>query len=295
MRMDEQDETQPDSLARFDEIRLKVEAGWKPTADEIYEFFKGVPLREVKHSAPTLRKMKAPEYLVEDRAVEMLRSTEECIALCELRLRILERLEKETAIEPLKRFGRELHESALSYSSLSRDLFEYVKNLGMDPKTFAPFFDRQFPILELGTVKPKTIVIREGRRPRRVMGVNEAAGSLVLSKKIDTRFKRLEFHLDRLKASSLRVNGERFEAGINGILIDLFVPFGNEREKPVLLDLEVLDQESRTIERVILDPNSMMTIDPKERKPNARETGKHKSEFGYYSLDERSEFAVWGS
>lgn len=294
MRMDEQDESAASSIERFEEARKKVEAGWVPkTPDEIYEFFKGVPLREVKHSSPTLRKMKNPDYLVEDRAVEMLRTTDEFIALCEMRLRILEKLEAQSTIEPLALSGPSLHREDLSFGSLWRGFAEFCREYELDPKQYRGFFDRQFPLLELGTVKPKSFQIREGRRPRKVLGVNEAQGALVLSKKIDTRYKRFEFHLTDSRAKALRINGERFEKGPNGILIDLYVPFGNERPKPVLLDIEILDSESRTFERVIFDPNSMMTVDTKERTPLARELAHHSNETGFYSTDDRPEFAVW--
>lgn len=297
MRMDEQvDEvgaTIPASIVRFEEARSKIEQGWTPSCDEIYEFFKGVPLREVKHSAPTLRKMKNPDYLVEDRAVEMLRSTDEYVLLCELRLRILEKLESESGVEALKRPGKELHEEGLSFEGLWRGFRDFCSEFDLTPAAFAPFFDRQFPILELGTVKPRTFLIREGRRERKVLGVNEAAGSLVLSKKIDTRYKRFEFHLKDLHAKNIRINGERFAGGPNGVLIDLFVPFGNEREKPVLMDLEILDSENRTIERVVFDPNSMMTVDAKQRIPVSIQSQAHDSRTGYYCLDDRTEFSVW--
>lgn len=300
MRMDEHGEEVSSSMLRFEEARAKVAAGWRPDCDELYEFFAGVPLRDVKHSAPTFRKVRKPYYLVEDRAMEMLRDSEECFDVCELRVRILEKLQKEEGIEELKKFDSRLHEEELSSIALFSAFSQWASEFDLDPEKYRKFFDRQFPALELGPQAAKRFAIREGRRERKVVGVNEAAGTLILSKKVDTRFKRFEFHLKSTgvpEVTSLRVNGRLMKPGENGILLDVYIPFGNERSKPILFDLEALDREGRTAERAVFDPNSMMFVEAKDSSAPGRRwanAGSAKERgTGYYRVEEDAEFAVW--
>jgi hypothetical protein len=301
MRMDEHGEEISSSMLRFEEARKKIESGWTPTCDDIYEFFVGVPLREVKHCAPTLRKVRAPYYLIEDRAMEMLRSADECLSVCELRVRILEGLQKQNGIEELKNLNPKMHGEDLSYGSLWKNLQTEAKKWDMDPVQFKTFMDRQFPVLEMGVETgvgvPKTFYLREGRRPRKIMGVNEAVGSLVLSKKVDTRYKRLEFHIlgnSPVPIKKIRINGLVLTPGEYGVLLDCYLPFSNEIGKPVLLDIETLDEENRTHEKVTFDPYQMMFIKRKDTSPV--HVWPKKTEIqgvnGFYSVESNPDFAV---
>ncbi|MGK5083471.1 transglutaminase family protein, partial [Bdellovibrionota bacterium FG-1] len=155
-----------DSLERFAFLAEKINRGEQPSADEVAKHLKGTKLAEDKHSAPSFYKFKGPLYLVEDRAVESLRSAEEVELVAELRLRILEFLQKTVQIQPLVHFGEKLHRELLSSAPLWEGFILMCRQIQLDPKPFRRFFDRQFPRLTQGEGSPTLLEFREGRRPR---------------------------------------------------------------------------------------------------------------------------------
>lgn len=180
------------SIERFEKLRLEIAAGRVLKCEEIGEIFKGTPVKDDKHSAPSLYKFHAPLYLTEERAIESLRSAKEARQIAELRLKALEKLEQEVEIEVLQDFGSDLHKIYLNLEILwSRFQESVAGELGLDAQPYRVFFDRQFPLLQAGDQVPNKIQVREGRRPRVITEVKRR-GELVISKTIDTRFQRFE-------------------------------------------------------------------------------------------------------
>ena len=292
MRMDE-DPTRS-SLERFQQIKNKIDSGWIPEIDEIHEFFVGTTLRTVKHSSPTLRKVKLPDCLIEDRAVEMVKTPQELMALCELRMRILEKLQKQSHIEDLLDFGESLHREFLSELYLQHKLEQELLSLGLSLKNYQSFLDRQFPLLNRGDSVPRQIQIREGRRERVITGVQESVGEMVLSKTIDARYKRFEFHINQVTCAQqgvyLRVNGHEFEPGAYGVLLDVFAPYANDTQAQVLLNLELLNEKGELLEKACFDPNAMM-FKSVDFKPHSLKT-KNRASSGYYNLESQRDFLI---
>jgi len=191
MRMDEHEEPVQTSLSRYEEARQRYLRGDALKAEEVAEFFRGTKLLEDKHSYPSLYKFKNPAYFIEDRAVESLRAAEEFTSIAELRMRILETLQAQAAPDLLRDFGAELHAELLTSYRLWEEFLVTARELGLDPTLYRRFFDRQFPVLAAGEGVPSRIQLREGRRPRVITGVQKR-GDLIISKTVDTRFKRLE-------------------------------------------------------------------------------------------------------
>lgn len=273
MRMDEQGDASEKNVARFQEL---LNEAFSPntnlkTLDDYYEFLKDVPLRDVKHSAPTFRKCRDPFYLVEDRAVEMPRTVEEFQLLCELRIFILEYCKEKVLLNQkpiLKKFDSSLHEAHLSYETLFSEFLSFCKEIQYSKgESFKVFFERQFPKLMGGEKTPSTFYLREGKRQRRVVGVNEQHGSLVLSKKIDTSFKRIEIHSDH--ANYLWINGKIFKNQSKGILIDLKVPLSVDRP---LLKLKSLNHECEAIESCVFNLKSFLYESVNENEFNMEES-----------------------
>jgi hypothetical protein len=180
-----------DSMERFNEIAERINGGAKPTAEEVEKHFKGSKLAEDKHSAPSFYKFKAPLYFIEERAVEALRAPEEFFHLADLRLRILESLERSGQVEALRHFGPELHREQLCSTWLWSEFQAMSTRLGLDAELYRRYFDRQFPRLLGGQDVPSALELREGRRPRVITDI-KMRGELIISKTVDTSFARLE-------------------------------------------------------------------------------------------------------
>lgn len=180
------------SITRFESLRREIAAGRDLSADEIADFFKGTPVKDDKHSAPSLYKFHGPLYLTEERAIESLRSAKEARMIAELRLKALEKLSQEAEIEVLQDFGSDLHKIYLNSEVLWTHFQESVsRELNLDPKPYRVFFERQFPLLQAGECVPTRLQVREGRRPRVITDVTRR-GELVISKTIDARYQRFE-------------------------------------------------------------------------------------------------------
>ena len=71
------------------------------------------------------------------------------------------------------------------------------------------FFDRQFPELKSGNNIPEKIFVRDGRRPRVITDIQKR-GEVVISKTIDTHYKRLEIYTDE-KDAEFKIKAEGIE------------------------------------------------------------------------------------
>lgn len=233
----------PSSITQFEKLRKEIILGRVLGAEEISEVFTGTPMKDDKHSAPSLYKFHAPLYLTEERAIESLRSAKEARMIAELRLRALEMLCEDTEIESLKDFGSDLHIKYLNSETLWKCFQESVSSeLELDPKPYQIFFDRQFPVLLSGDQVPTKIQVREGRRPRVITDVKRR-GELVISKTIDTRYQR--FELSWTPASVSVSGGEPFVLICNSetffgshALLDMM------KEPDQVFDLELRGQQS---------------------------------------------------
>ena len=78
--------------------------------------------------------------------------------------------------------------------------------MDLNPTDYWRFFDRQFPRFVGGVAVPSRIRVHDGRRPRVITG-QQTRGTLVLSKTIDTCFKRLEIHWPAALGATCAVNG----------------------------------------------------------------------------------------
>jgi len=212
MRMDEHGEEGALSQKQFQDLRNRHKRGESLDSEKIAQHFKGTRVAEDRHSAPSLCKYKAPYFMLEDRAVESLRSTEDVVLICDLRLKVFERLQRENDIAPLIEFGPELQKENLGCVYLWEQFSDTSRELGLNPESYRQFFERQFPVLKGGAFVPKHIQVREGRRPRVITGVQKR-GNLEISKTVDTTFGRLEVEWSEKKGQRffLTVNESRVE------------------------------------------------------------------------------------
>jgi hypothetical protein len=266
MRMDEHEAELPLtpnlSMQKFEEARLKLQnENWNPTAEECIHFFKDAKVLTVKHSAPALRKYQAPYYQIEDRAVEALRNEEECFLLSELRIRILEKLQKQDFISELKLFDQKLHHEDLHSLVLWEQFKTLCSSLDLNPEPFYIFWERQFPELVLGESVPQQFKIIEGRRPRKVLGAHEQVGDLILSKKIDTNYKRFELQTHQ-KNCSFIVHGQTLKPVLQtspqGEVSTTAFDIHLKPEEKIMISL--LNQNGECIETGYFDPHGFLWL-----------------------------------
>lgn len=191
MRMDEKSGFEEVQLA-FTEFNNILASNKKLSSKDVYDHFCQTNLITEKGSAPSLAKFKAPLYLIEDRAQESLRSPEDFKLVSQLRITILEHLAKSQMVEPLKEFTN-LHQETLTSYYLWGEFQHWANSLELNPVFYQRFFDRQFPKLVMGKNQPKKFGIKEGRRPRVITDVQKR-GDVVVSKTVDTRYKRFELY-----------------------------------------------------------------------------------------------------
>ena len=181
-RMDEKDNYQftKEKLESIDLNSVK--------AEDVYPYFEQTNLISDKCSFPSLKKFKGPDYFLEDRAQEALRSGEDFTLVALLRLCIFSEL-LESELEKLKTFNN-LHQELLTSFYLWDKFVSWAKEREIDALPFQRFFERQFPTIEYGE-KPKSFALKEGRRPRKILDVKMNNG-VAVSKTIDTSYKRFE-------------------------------------------------------------------------------------------------------
>ena len=247
IRMDEHEEPTRESMRRWRVMRTRMTRAGAPSPAEFADFFKGTKIADDRHSAPSFYKYKEPLFLVEDRAQESFRSAEDAELVCQLRLAVLERLQATAEIEDLVDFGPELHSEGLTLPSLWARFETLADRLALPALDYFRFFERQFPRLSAGVDVPNGIEVREGRRPRVIIGA-QTRGALVISKTIDTRYKRVELHWPAEAGEEIRVNGMPFKGGmwrepvsqrsLRYVVLDLCVP-----PQQAILDLSLAGGE----------------------------------------------------
>lgn len=253
MRIDEQPNNEKTFIALNDLIS-KHNTGQEITIESFENCLKNTSLYLEKCSMPSLYKFKAPLYLLEDRAQEAFRSTDEVLLMLELKIIILNYLQNESKIE-LKELKDQLHNENLSYEKLWAEFQIQTKKLNINTEDYKVFFERQFPLLVAGGHSSDYVEIREGRRPR-VITDKKFNNGICVSKTIDTRHKRFEF---KIVDSTLKVI-VKMPDGTN-------INFDNENwaYKDIILDdtkskieVHVLDLKGETVERVFFDMKNMM-------------------------------------
>lgn len=221
-RMDEFPEA--NALAPLEEL-LKAK---QLRAEEVREALKETTLVKEKSSMPSLTKYKGPDFLLEDRGQEAPRSAHELFLVCDWRIRLFEKLLTQNV--KLERFTQgHWHGHRLSSAYQWQLFLKTAQELGLDSAEYQVFFERQFPRLLAGNNIPGEFSLLEGRRPRVITDVQMRNG-VVVSKTIDTRHKRLEWHVPSLGDWKVQLNGkdvtpELHRAGAIGRygVIDLFV------------------------------------------------------------------------
>lgn len=162
----------------------------KIKANEVHAKFKETNLIKDKASYPSLYKFKDGLYLIEDRAQEALREARDFYLVSLLRMVILERLQEQESIEPLQEFPK-LHQEQLTSFYLWDQFKIWAKEMSLPYQEFEVFFERQFPTLTMGENVPSAFHIKDGRRPRVIKDIKKR-GDTIISKTIDTSFKRFE-------------------------------------------------------------------------------------------------------
>lgn len=247
-----------DSMERFALLADRINRGETPGAEEVALHFKGSKLAEDKHSAPSFYKYKAPLFFIEDRAVEAQRAPEEFFLISDLRLRILESLERGGRVEALRDFGPGLHREMLCSTWLWSEFGAMASRLGLDPEAYRRYFDRQFPRLSAGQDIPSKLELREGRRPRVITAV-QMRGELIISKTVDTSFGRLE--LIWQGPFDCSINGHVYPHGemerdgtkVRGLVID----YRKSGERT--LDIALLSEDRKSVvEKSRFHPKDMM-------------------------------------
>lgn len=188
-RMDEKEGFEQVKLA-FEDYKKLYESGKNLDPQATYDHFEKTNLIAEKSSFPSLYKFKTGLFLIEDRAQESLRSAEEFSLVSELRMQIFERLQKDKSVESLKTFPK-LHEEDLTSFALWEKFQVWAQDFDLPTDKYRRFFDRQFPNLMGGVNVPALILIKDGRRPRKITDIKKR-GETIISKTIDTHFKRFE-------------------------------------------------------------------------------------------------------
>lgn len=203
MRMDEKP-----GLEKVKEAFAIYKSSAPKSADQVFKIFEKTNLISDKASFPSLYKLRAPLYLIEDRGQEALRSSEEFEMVAKLRLEILKKLQEDEEVEELQSFSQ-IHKQCLTSYWLWEKFQEWANQMGINPVPFQRFFDRQFPRLQGGDAPPTSFWLKEGRRPRVITDIVKK-GDTIISKSIDTSYKRFELCF----IPSEKIQGEKEEIKI---------------------------------------------------------------------------------
>ncbi len=191
MRMDEKEGFELVQSAFENYIKIHQSNG-SLSPQETYDHFAKTNLITEKSSYPSLYKFKTGLFLIEDRAQESLRCAEDFYLVSELRLKILEKLQKQKEVELLQSFPN-LHKEDLTYFCSWSKFKDWAKELELPVEKYKSFFDRQFPDLLGGENVPKNFFLKDGRRPRIITDIKKR-GDVIISKTIDSHYKRFEIY-----------------------------------------------------------------------------------------------------
>lgn len=237
MRMDEKD--------GFDEVKAKFDSYQLNTLkpEEVHPYFEKTNLISEKASFPSLYKFKEGLFLIEDRGQESLREPEDFYLVSLLRLKILEHLAETQDLEELLTFDN-IHKELLTSFKLWEFFEKWAKQMGLPAEKYKRFFERQFPTLKAGENVPSLIKINDGRRPRVIKDIQKR-GDVVVSKTIDTSYKRFEIYTESdITHFVIQTEGVEFAS----VLLTVgkthyhFIDLKYDSDKP-LIDIKIFKDE----------------------------------------------------
>lgn len=267
MRMDEK-ENFKEVKSAFNNFDLNRDA---QSVSKVYDYFKDTNLISNKSSFPSLYKFTEELSLIEDRAHEAMRTADDFLLIAELKLKILEHLQKEKSVEKLKNFDENLHLDALSSYSLWSDFQYWCNSLNINPVPYQVFFDRQFPRLWKGENPPQSFSLKEGRRVRVITDIKKR-GDTIISKTIDPTYKRFEIEYYHesdqfefiIEASGVEYQSQLMENqgylgfGPKGKAFYKIFNIHYSKESPKLTVVLIDKNTNQEVEKKIFDINNMM-------------------------------------
>src|SRR5690606_28087466 len=128
-----------------------------------------------KSSAPSLAKLSPPNFVLEDRAQESLRSAGEMKLISELKLALLE-ISQDISDEIILQDFPNLHQETLTSYKLWEDFQLFCNQYNLNPVPYQIFFERQFPLLNHSDFAPQNFSLRIGRRPRTILSEEKRNG-----------------------------------------------------------------------------------------------------------------------
>lgn len=252
MRMDEKQ--------GFEEVKAKF-AAYKMAsmrAEEIHPYFAQTNLITEKGSFPSLYKFKSGLFLIEDRGQEALREPEDFYLVSLIRLKILEQLSQTKKLEPLETFPH-LHLDYLTSFYLWNQFKSWSVSMGLPTEKYRRFFERQFPRLTGGENSPSVIQLIEGKRPRVITDIKKR-GDVVISKNIDTRYKRFEiFCTQAVTDIKIETTSEiEFQSDLKHTEDGCYryIDLKYYKENPQLI-IEIINQ-NESVERAVFNIHNMM-------------------------------------
>lgn len=228
MRMDEKEGFSEVKTA-FEEYKKLYESGEYLDPQATYDHFEKTNLISEKSSYPSLYKFKKGLFLIEDRAQESLRSAEDFNLVSELRMQIFEKLQNDKEVESLGNFPN-LHADDLTSFTLWENFKAWASKeaFSLEVDKYQRFFDRQFPNLIGGVNVPVQICLKDGRRPRKITDIKKR-GDVIISKTVDTHFKRFEIYTNKVNGKlSVKAQGlekvsepKMMDDGISFLYLDI--------------------------------------------------------------------------
>jgi len=265
MRMDEKED--------FPKVKnaFKTFSPKENSVQEVYKHFEKTNLISNKSSFPSLYKFTEELSLIEDRAHESMRTSDDFYLIADLKLKILEYLQTQTSVEELAEFGENLHKDYLSSFSLWSEFQNWANLFGLNPVPYQVFFDRQFPTLWKGTSPPQKFSLKEGRRVRVITDIKKR-GDTVISKTIDPTYKR--FELEYYNESDqfdfiIEVSGVEYQSvllknqghlgfGPMGQAFYKLIDIHYNKEQPKMI-IKLIDKNiNKVVEEATFDINNMM-------------------------------------
>ncbi len=257
MRMDEKKEFKQ-VQEKFHEYTQLLIKGTKPDAQQTYDFFKDTNLINEKASFPSLYKFKQDLFFIEDRGQESLRCARDFFLVTELRMQILEHLQTQDTPEELLEFPN-LHQEELTSFSLWNKFQTWAQSFDLPIDEYKQFFARQFPSLQAGENIPQNFMIKDGRRPRVIKDIQKR-GDVIVSKTIDTRYKRFEIFSENKGDIEFEIEAEGIEFTSPRYTIDgvkfHYIDIKYNQEKP---NIKItLSSNNKEVESAIFNIHNMM-------------------------------------